>query len=279
MKIKILIFWLIFISLVQGQEQFSVQLTLDKTTYYTSEPIFLQIHFVNTSSNPFPEHFISTDYLFIRDKNGRVDYRDIVIEFSVPNTMISPGDSVSYVGELINMYGKTLLEDTNQVCGFPAGLYTIQMERNSQEIHLNSNKLTFHIIDPAGQEQEALKLYTKLRYMAWSSKKFSHQQVMEVGIRLVDNYPQSVYTPPALSLLSMKEDNKTGSLKYFEQLVNNYPNNRSAAMCLRRYGTFENYNDLQKAEIKSIMESAMKKFPGSLVAKEIAKQLKKIEMK
>jgi len=264
-------------SLGWSQQQLAVELSLDKTTYYVTEPMYLTRSFVNTTIQPIPLYYISFDCLFIEDDKGQFYYPNV--QFSGPGHTIAPGDSFSYINELVSTYGNPWLESENEIYGFPVEVYTTQLKCQDKYVQVTSNILKFHIIEPEGEEKDALKLYTKMYYMNLYKKEFDPEETIRVGLTLVEKYPNSVYSPSVLMLANVIEESKTGSLKYFEQLINDYPNNWSAADAIKYHvNVFDNYGDLQKARIKNIMRSVTNKFPGSIVAKEATNQLIRIEM-
>lgn len=67
-------------------------------------------------------------------------------------------------------------------------------------------------------------------------------------------------------------------LRFFEQLVKNYPNDKVASSSvLHHFLVIENYNLEQKSILKKIMQTVIEKYPDSLVADEARKLLKKLE--
>lgn len=278
MKTKILIICLVFFSFVQSQMQLSVQLEVDKTTYYISEFIFLKMSFHNKTDKPVPIYYISLEHLKIKDDKDRV-YRSN-ISFFGPRHAVAPGDSFVFFTELLSGHSDLNLQNEDDFFGFPSGAYTVQLKFENKNVHTTSNILSFNIVEPEGAEKEALKLYSKMRYMNSHKKEFDPEETIQVGLTLVEKYPNSVYSPSVLMLANVIEENRTGSSKYFEQLINDYPNNRTAWSSVKyHFNVFDNYDDKQKSELIRMVKTAKEKYPNSLVAQEAAKQLKKLGIK
>lgn len=194
--------------------------------------------------------------------------------FSSPSHTISPGDTVFYVDELLYGNGNISLADTNQIYGFPAGIYTIRMKRENEKIHLTSNELIVHIIEPEGQEKEALKLYTKMRYMFSNSERYSSQNIIKIGDQLIKKYLKSVYVKAALSLLTVVQ--KGTFDKYVVQLINKHPDGRMASSYIRHLMVnYEYYSQKEKTILKKLFQGVIKKHPSPLAAGEAKKQIKK----
>ncbi len=246
MKIKTLIFCIAFFSVVQGQIQLSVQLSADKTTYYVSEPIFVNLKFYNRTGKPVPIYYVSFEHLIIKDDRGRVYHSNFNI-WGTTHT-IAPGDSFVSDIELLSDYCSLNLKRETDIFGFPAGTYTVLLKFRNEDVQTSSNTLTFQIIEPVGAEKEALKLYSKMRYMGSYPRKFNYQETIKVGLILVEKYPKSVYAPSALMLANVKEEAHSSSLRFFEQLVKNYPNDKVASSSvLHHFLVIENYNLEQKS--------------------------------
>lgn len=273
MKIKIIILCITFISFIQGQQQLKLKLTLDKTTYYVSEPIFLSRSFINTTVKPIPLYYISLEHLFIKDEKGNLFYP--IVRFFSANHTIVPGDSFFFVNELVMYYGNPWLESENDIYGFPVGTYTIQLKYQNRKVQIISNKLIFHIIEPVGEEKEAFNLYTKMRYLFLSKKKQDFNSIFNIGNQLIRKYPKSVYVPPALILLNVKEKGRFN--KYLKQLLFEYPNSRMASISLRGLlNSYNIYNQNDKEFLVNLLKEIIRKHPFSLTAIEAKKQLKKI---
>ncbi len=266
MKIKIIISINLFFSiLIFAQQNIPVYLSTEKDTFYTGEPIAVEIKCINTSAKALP--FSASDFtgnLTILDERDN-QYK---CHYSVETTGTSdffPGDTIITYSLISNDYG-LVPEPNGEGCyGLPEGKYRVSLALNCCSISLKSNTIQIRVIPPVGKEKKAYELLKKGMGLFFHSGK---ENFKDLFLDLAANYPESMYAPLALNQAALGGGKNAKNI--YKKIIDNYPNSfmvRSAIAALEhKYIVTKN-----KAGVEKLYREIMRNHPGTFAAK-IAKR-------
>jgi len=232
-------------SIYSNENDWGLEITLTKQVYMSHEPIWLDILLTNNRSDTVRTHGLEL-----------VNHRQFIIDIIDSN-----GELIEYTGgvsALLDLPGQLLLEEGEQDFGsfnlppsfaqrgansgyevpyqyFPyilKGTYTVQARFEGS----SSKELSFTVVEPSGQEIEALELIEKATSLWRQDDADPSSQVYQ---EVVDRFPNSPYAEMSL-FLSLSYSHKiwdkrrNGTYGNFEdavfkkEMIKNYPNSGDA---------------------------------------------------
>jgi len=266
MKIKIIILInLFFCILVFAQQNIPVYLSTEKDTFYTGEPIAVEIKCINTSAKALP--FSASDFtgnLTILDERDNQYKSSYIIETSGALDFF-PGYTIITYSLISNDYGLVPEVNGEGCYGLPEGEYRVFLKLNHLDVNLESNMIQINVVSPVGKEKKAYELLKKGMGLFFHSGK---ENFKDLFLGLAANYPESMYAPLALNQAALGAGKNAKNI--YKKIIDDYPNSfmvRSAIAALeQKYIVSKN-----KAGIEKLYREIMKNHPGTFAA-EIAKR-------
>ncbi len=237
--IPLLVFIVIFFSGVNSSEnKWKLEIKLDKQNYISHEPIWLDITLTNITSDTLRTHGLVSPncrkfFIELIDEAGKlVEYTGAV------NSMVTlPGKLLLNAGEqdyrsfdLLELFASY---DKNSgysvpIMRFPfipEGTYTVRVLFEDDI----SNELTFNIVEPAGDEKEALELIEKAGKI-W--KQNNTDPSSQIYKEIVERFPNSVFAETCFYLSRFYSQERWNGLKdgsydkriLYKEMLHNYPN-------------------------------------------------------
>jgi tetratricopeptide (TPR) repeat protein len=222
---------------------------------------------------------IDEDFV-IEDKNGK-HYRSHILGSYGGGQDFAPGEIYTKSLDVGGRYGANGVgEYTCYIHSYPFFV--------SNAPYLNSDTIEFKVVEPKGEEKEALRLFSeaeKLRYARsvaggpdFAKKELGFQKYLE----LVDRYPKSIYAPKALSsavgvyIYSPKPEENRRVIPVCIKAIEDYPDSYYFVWAFTDLVlTYENLKDREGA-IKT-MKELIKKHPNTKISEEAQRRLKEIE--
>lgn len=209
------------------------KLSLDKETYLLEEDIWLDIYITNISDDTLKSAGV------IKQKGGGFlfsasDCSDNPIDYTgnyqgvrlFPKTyLIPPGDYLYACYNLKDMFSSIT---QNRGCYNISAVIDLPFESDCYFDDLQSNILTFEVVEPTGNEQRAFNLRTQAREARFTDDKDSRDRYYQA---LLDSFPHSAYAAEAFDYLSGKITHDYSSkgrknfdyIKFSNQLLFRYP--------------------------------------------------------
>lgn len=274
---------LLSINISAKAQDWDLEISLEKQNFMLHESIWLDVTLTNITSNSIktdgigvPNHSGFT--IEIRDKTGNI------LEYTGPQWSMFTGYEKNLIESAEKQYiSIDLLKSFGIIEGssgysvqkryfpfLPVGSYTVQAHFDG----VSSNVLSFDILEPSGEEKEALELMVDARSL-W--KRRDHAPSGRKYQEVIDKYPNSVYAETCLRKARVYTDNRIK--KYFregieydeigiyKELLQKFPNSGSS-----RDWLFVITKDMDQTEKEKYIDEAIQNNPNTRVAK-FAKQM------
>lgn len=188
----------------QNEALLEYRISIAKDTFLIYEPIIAKVWLKNLSTKTIQTGFREGEGWVIRDQSGK-NYRKFTHDTYLPPVReLKPGDSLGGAYGLFD-YGVIQSKDGYPFWFFPEGGYRAYYAPSGSEM-----PLIFHVVNPKGEDAEALKLYLAAFSFVWGEVgKFSQMSEREKDLRFVEQvkklysvgtrYNKSVYGGVALS--------------------------------------------------------------------------------
>jgi tetratricopeptide (TPR) repeat protein len=219
-----------------------------------------------------------TEHLVITDTQGR-GYATRLKGTDLGIDSLSPGQARNLSVDVCSRYGVQAVGEYS--CYLRTHLYSVL-----NPTFLKSNTIKFKVLEPKGEEKEALNLYLEAEKLSWARSKVGGPNLTkkELGflkyLELVDKYPKSVYAPKALRaaifVYVYSPQNREKVITICKRLIENYPNSYYWGSGFSHLiGTYEVLKDKEGA-IKT-MQELIKKHPNTKISERAEYWLEKIE--
>jgi hypothetical protein len=246
------------------------RIKLEKETFLLYEPIWIDLYMTN----------LGEEKVDIKPLTTASQWLKIIL-------VNSSNDTIPYKGELTGWVGwgptftvesketlyicRDILEGTDfGVLEKPMSLWgRSYLKPDTYKIiaiykrHLTSNELDFTVLNPTGNEENALRMW-KEGYAYQLKKKLNSS--IEKWKELIDNYPESAYTASALRALCYYD--KQNSIKHAEMLLSTNPNSGYS-----HYAIGILLEDKSEEEKEKIYQEIEQKYSG-MRAEKLAKNIK-----
>lgn len=260
-----------------ASEKLEIHIRSDKNQFFVHEPILVYYQVQNVSDSIVFLSFgmIQEDFI-IKDEQGR-RYATQFRGSWMPMDSLRPGEMHSSAVNVYECYGvQDIGEYTCYVYSQPSAVLHFPT--------IESNTIKFRLLEPKGEEKEALDLYLEAESLKWTKDKDPEKRAHSFlrFQELVDRYPNSVYAPSALSSAwgiyrySQKLEDRKKNIPVYNRLIENYPDSHYApsAFC----GLVETYEKLKdKSGAIRAMKELMEKHPDTNISARAEYWLEKIE--
>ena len=272
----ILFLFLLANTILADKQKLSLELSLDKETYLLREPVWLDVTLKNISDDTVRIKRFGTPChgLFnieLKDAKGSI----IPFTGGTYNMKWGPGWLSESKNQYYDCYNITSLFNTHesllgQIFGLlPVGEYSIKAHYGDTY----SNDLTFRVIEPFGQEQEAYKILVDAFDLRSKKKNDSANQKFH---DVKEKYPQSAYAEKGLDQIICSQIIHSGltisELQTPQEMLNAYPNTGYSNNCLALL-VWEKTKEEQKELLQKIIEKA----PPSRTTKFAKQRLRMLE--
>lgn len=272
MKFKVIYFLIFILQACYAQLQLQANITTERITYYSSEPIYLRLILKNELDNliQFEDHDIHRHFLLLDENHNRLD-----LTFktnSEGSFFIFPHDSTIIMSDITGLFGIYGPINEKTPHGIQIGEYTIQFRMKQEGIVAESNILPIIIIPPPLQELKAFTLYNK-GWLKLTNRNLPREEYSKEFIKLSDNYPNSVYALTAIKLgTPYHEKNKD----FYLRIINLNPNNFSTFSIIRKLiSTYK--SEKNKVEAEHFLREIINKHPDTFISREAKRHLLIIE--
>jgi len=271
---KQLLFLLILIQACFPQSQIQVSLNNEKgkTNYFISESIYLKLSIVNSTKKllEFKSEYLSKQF-YIKGENDY--FLEPYLSFSNETHFhIFPSDSFVIYWDITTAFNQgNKVKDLEY--GLPPDKYVIYYKYANDKLRLESNQLHFRVTHPPDIEKKAFDLYSQAMQMFRDSKNKNQLQKTNAFLKVVEEYPKSVYAPSALYFAQITgADRENLGIR----LINEYP---STPEIWNLLNTFMNRckTDKNKNEAESFLRKLISNYQKTFVAKEAQNRLFEIE--
>lgn len=275
MRLQLILFLLIAFNWIFAQSPVEFEIEAEKTTYYVSEDIYVKFRYVNPTSivAKLPSIYYY-QYYCLEDEKGDIHKTQlrfhIIYEFPYYNVL--PGDSIFAYHKILPLFDPTFRTENNSPYGIPAGQYTLYFKYDDEEFHLESNKLSIAIIPVSKEEYEPFLLYNEAIKLFYNSKKSEEKH--KLFLRIVDEYPQSVYAPSALNMARVTSG--LSAELFCKRLIKEYPQRFVTSKAIERL-VLNHQSRKDKAGIENLLREFTTQYAGTFMANEARRRLNEIE--
>lgn len=271
--ISLLLFPLLVNAEKPKDKKWEMLINLDKQEFLLHEILLLDVTITNITSDTlkndcivFPNHYGFS--FIIKDSQGdTLEYDGLVLSSlsKIKTYLIEPGGQIYRSFNLLYLYSP--LNHNTSSYSIQANI-NLGYENKYLFDDLTSNEISFSIIDPSGDEKEALELLIKARKLSTA------RETMPDGVpiynEILNKYPNSVYS----------EESYRGSLRYTKKsvdaitsgtfdsitfnlkMINNFPNSGTTRGWLQGLS-----KRLKEEKMNEILNKVIKDYPNSRAAK------------
>lgn len=245
-------------SLVQAQT-LKLEISLSDTTYYICQSIWLDVELTNISEDTvrtFGFEFPGGSGLNIVLMNEKGDTLKPVLLFEFldwSGFILNPEETYYETFDLADIFQNyergTPSAFSQFIRSLAPGRYEVFAKYYFRHKNISTPKISFEVIEPIGPETKALKLYEEAY---WEFLKNNFQLSNERLVRIITNYPKSIYAEWAY--WKLKKDN---------ELLKKCPNSgysRNALLHLTDKMSSEKKQEFLRAIIKQHQETRSAKF-------------------
>jgi len=225
-------------SIYSNENNWQVEIELEKQTYVLHEPIWLDVNLFNSASETLRTQGLSDP----NQSQFIIEFKDSIggtVEYTGPQYLmvadsgklfLEPGENDYGSFDLLDFFGSFEEKSGYSVLVtrfhfIPKGAYTIRVlfEDNF------SNELTFNIEEPFGEEKQALELIEEASKIWTSNNTDTSAQIFQ---EIVDKFPNSVFVEKCYYLSRFylqknRDKRKQGLFDYrtfYIEFLENYPN-------------------------------------------------------
>ena len=246
---------------------FEIKISCDKTQYLVLEPVFVHYQIKNTSDTAVC--FVldrAKEFFNIRDQEGRGYHNTELSEYLFCPDTLKPNQAIDGWEDIRERY---------------------RMDRARSYVCFNnfhgcsSNVLDIEVVQPAGEEKEALNLYLDTRKLHWCKDKDPKkwEQAFDKHLHLAETYPKSVYAPVSLYTALFRAhviEDKDIVISVCKKLIEGYPEFYYIDDTF--YNLAANYKVLEdKAGAMEYMKELIEKHPNTKISERAEYWLEKIE--
>jgi hypothetical protein len=246
---------------------FEIKISSAKAQCFVFEPIFVQYQIRNTSDTTVC--FVldrAKEFFNIRDQEGRGYHNTELSEY---------------------LFCPDTLKANQAIDGWEDIRERYRMDRAGSYVCFNnfhgcsSNVLDIEVVQPAGEEKEALNLYLDTRKLHWCKDKDPKkwEQAFDKHLHLAETYPKSVYAPVSLYTALFRAHvigDKNIVISACKKLIEDYPEFYYIDDTF--YNLVGNYKVLQdKAGAVAYMKELIEKHPNTKISEKAEYWLERIE--
>lgn len=290
--------YLVF-SFLQAQE-LTVEIEINKDKYLVGEYIWLDVWVTNVSDEP--QNFGISDIdiksnLHIVDSEGKryktnMTHDRYPVYGSAPK--FPPGEQYHIDHYLPGEFG--IIDSNYYIFHFPPGEYTLYLSIKvpggtdragviHPELKLQSNRITFTVLDPQGEDLEAFQLFKQARVLFYQQRFQSdrdYSAVEEIYQSVINNYPQSPYYELAwrhYSLMNKYNSDLVKRQKSVErhlEFIKQHPDSRLAEVVIGSLATFPRRTK-EPIDYKQQLNQIVQDVPDTRAARYVKERLELLE--
>ncbi len=265
---------------MKNPPELEAKLTLFKKNYLVREPIWVRVQVTNIGTEEGDFYFMTSDRLTIRDSKGKLYPSNIHVEYMGPVT-IGPNETLEDEFEILASYGLPQHHFANGWWWFfPPNRYTVYYElsyllKETVESPLDS----FEVLEPKGDEITAMYLLVDSFNLL---KGKNTKEALERLDELIEQYPQSVYSPFALSrkmsIYAIYLEDSKRALTVGKELIEDYPDSREAVAAVQVMSAIYQAKE-DKNAFTNAMNDLIREYPDTDISREAQKQLDQVKDK